>query len=126
MEKQIINTSKAPAALGPYSQAVKVGNLLFTSGQLPINSDTGEFINDDIKKATAQSLENVKFILEEAGTSLDKVVKTLVFLRDMNDFASMNEVYSQYFSTNPPARSCVQVGKLPKDAIIEIEVIAIA
>ena len=126
MEKQIINTSKAPAALGPYSQAVKVGDLLFTSGQLPINADSGEFINDDIKKATAQSLDNVKFILEEAGTSLDKVVKTLVFLRDMNDFASMNEVYSQYFSTNPPARSCVQVGKLPKDAIIEIEVIAIA
>ena len=86
---------------------------------------TGEFINDDIKKATAQSLDNVKAILEEAGTSLDKVVKTLVFLKDMNDFADMNEVYSQYFSTNPPARSCVQVAKLPKDALVEIEVIAI-
>ena len=125
MEKHIISTNNAPAAIGPYSQAVKVGNLLYTSGQLPINAATGEFINDDIKKATAQSLENVKAILEEAGTTLDKVVKTLVFLKDMNDFADMNEVYSQYFSTNPPARSCVQAGKLPKDALVEIEVIAI-
>jgi 2-iminobutanoate/2-iminopropanoate deaminase len=125
MEKQIISTSNAPAAIGPYSQGVKVGNLLYTSGQLAINAATGEFINDDIKKATAQSLENVKAILEEAGTSLDKVVKTLVFLKDMNDFVSMNEVYSQYFSTNQPARSCVQAGKLPKDALVEIEVIAI-
>ena len=125
MEKQIINTIKAPAALGPYSQAVKVGNVLYTSGQLAINAATGEFVNDDIKKATVQSLENVKAILEEAGTSLDKVVKTLVFLKDMNDFADMNEVYSQYFSSNPPARSCVQVAKLPKDALVEIEVIAI-
>lgn len=125
MEKQIINTIKAPAALGPYSQAVKVGNVLYTSGQLAINAATGDFINDDIKKATVQSLENVKAILEEAGTSMDKVVKTLVFLKDMNDFAEMNEVYSQYFSTNPPARSCVQVAKLPKDALVEIEVIAI-
>jgi 2-iminobutanoate/2-iminopropanoate deaminase len=125
MEKHIISTSKAPAAIGPYSQAVKVGELLYTSGQLPINAATGEFINNDIKKATAQSLENVKAILEEAGTSLNKVVKTLVFLKDMNDFADMNEVYSQYFSENPPARSCVQAAKLPKDALVEIEVIAI-
>ena len=125
MEKQIISTKNAPAALGPYSQAVKVGNLLYTSGQLAINVVTGEFINDDIKKATAQSLENVKAVLEEAGTTMDKVVKTLVFLKDMNDFDLMNEVYAQYFSVNPPARSCVQAGKLPKDALIEIEVIAI-
>jgi 2-iminobutanoate/2-iminopropanoate deaminase len=125
MEKNIINTINAPAAIGPYSQGVKVGNLLYTSGQLAINAATGEFINDDIKRATAQSLDNVKAILEEAGTTLDKVVKTLVFLKDMNDFADMNEVYSQYFSTNPPARSCVQAGKLPKDALVEIEVIAI-
>ena len=125
MEKLIISTNNAPAAIGPYSQAVKVGNLLYTSGQLAINPTTGELINDDIKKATTQSLDNVKAILEEAGTSLDKVVKTLVFLKDMNDFAAMNEVYAQYFSTNPPARSCVQAGKLPKDALVEIEVIAI-
>jgi len=126
MEKHIINTNNAPAALGPYSQAVKVGNLLYTSGQLAINVVTGEFINDDIRKATTQSLDNVKAILEEAGSTMDKVVKTLVFLKDMSDFDIMNEVYSQYFSTNPPARSCVQAGKLPKDALIEIEVIAIA
>ncbi|GCD09130.1 RidA family protein [Clostridium tagluense] len=126
MEKQIISTIKAPAALGPYSQAVKVGNMVYTSGSLAINAATGEFINDDIKKATAQSLENLKVILEEAGTSLDKVVKTLVFLKDMNDFADMNEVYAQYFTSNPPARSCVQAAKLPKDALVEIEVIAIA
>ncbi|WP_298837763.1 RidA family protein [Clostridium sp.] len=126
MEKLIINTKKAPAALGPYSQAVKVGNILYTSGQLAINVATGEFINDDIKKATAQSLDNIKAILEQAGSSLDKVVKTLVFLKDMNDFDSMNEIYSKYFITNPPARSCVQAGKLPKDALVEIEVIAIA
>ena len=126
MEKLIINTNNAPAALGPYSQAVKVGNLLYTSGQLAINVVTGELINDDIKKATRQSLDNVKAILEEAGTSMDKVVKTLVFLKDISDFDLMNEVYSQYFSINPPARSCVQVAKLPKDALVEIEVIAIA
>ncbi|MBU3216608.1 RidA family protein [Clostridium estertheticum] len=126
MEKNIINTNNAPAALGPYSQAVKVGNVLYTSGQLAINPVTGEFINDDIKKATAQSLDNVKAILEEAGSSLDKVVKTLVFLKNMDDFAQMNEIYSKYFTTNPPARSCIQAGKLPKDALVEIEVIAIA
>ncbi|MBX4258920.1 RidA family protein [Clostridium estertheticum] len=126
MEKNIINTNNAPAALGPYSQAVRVGNVLYTSGQLAINPLTGEFINDDIKKATAQSLDNVKAILEEDGSSLDKVVKTLVFLKDMDDFAQMNEIYSKYFTTNPPARSCIQAGKLPKDALVEIEVIAIA
>ncbi|MBW9152125.1 RidA family protein [Clostridium estertheticum] len=126
MKKNIINTNNAPAALGPYSQAVKVGNVLYTSGQLAINPVTGEFINDDIKKATAQSLDNVKAILEEAGSSLDKVVKTLVFLKNMDDFAQMNEIYSKYFTTNPPARSCIQAGKLPKDALVEIEVIAIA
>ncbi len=125
MEKVIISTKNAPAAIGPYSQAVKVGSLLYTSGQLAINPATGEFINDDIKRATAQSLDNVKAILEEAGTTLDKVVKTMVFLKNMNDFADMNEVYSQYFSTNPPARSCVEAAKLPKDALVEIEVIAI-
>lgn len=125
MEKIIISTSKAPAALGPYSQAVKVGSLLYTSGQLPINAATGEFLNSDIKTATAQALDNIKVVLEAAGTTLDKVVKTLVFLKDMNDFAEMNEVYSQYFTENPPARSCVQVSKLPKDALLEIEVIAI-
>ena len=123
MSKTIVNTEKAPAALGPYSQGVKVGNLLYTSGQLPIN-EAGELVTDDIKRATAICLDNVKAILEEAGTNMDKVVKTLVFIKDMNDFAAMNEVYATYFTSNPPARSCVQPARLPKDALIEIEVIA--
>ncbi|MDU4888989.1 MAG: RidA family protein [Clostridium sp.] len=124
MNKTIVSTEKAPAALGPYSQGVKVGNLLYTSGQLPIN-EAGELVTDDIKRATTVCLDNVKAILEEAGTTMDKVVKTLVFIKDMNDFAAMNEVYATYFTSNPPARSCVQPAKLPKDALIEIEVIAI-
>jgi len=124
MEKKVISTTGAPGAIGPYSQAIKVGNFIYTSGQLPINTASGVLIND-IKEATAQSLENVKAILEEAGTSLDKVVKTLVFLSDMNDFAAMNEVYAKYFTVNPPARSCVEVARLPKDAKVEIEVIAL-
>lgn len=125
MEKQIISTKNAPAAIGPYSQAVKVGNLLYTSGQLPLHPETGEFINDDIKKATERALENVKGILEEAHSSLDKVIKTMVFLSDMNNFAPMNEVYGKYFSDKQPARSCVEVARLPKDALVEIEVIAL-
>ena len=124
MNKTIVSTEKAPAALGPYSQGVKVGNLLYTSGQLPIN-EAGELVTDDIKRATTVCLDNVKAILEEAGATMDKVVKTLVFIKDMNDFAAMNEVYATYFTSNPPARSCVQPAKLPKDALIEIEVIAI-
>ncbi|MBU5591951.1 RidA family protein [Clostridium sp. MSJ-4] len=124
MNKEVVSTNNAPGAIGPYSQAVKVGNFVYTSGQLPINTQSGELI-EDIKKATAQCLDNVKAILEEAGTSMDRVVKTLVFLKDLNDFADMNEVYATYFKENPPARSCVQVAKLPKDARVEIEVIAL-
>lgn len=125
MNKQTLNTQNAPAAIGPYSQGVKVGNLIFTSGQLPINTQSGELVAD-IEGATKQSLDNVKAILESSGSSMDKVVKTVVFLRDMNDFAAMNTVYATYFPTNPPARSAVQVAKLPKDAIVEIEAIALA
>lgn len=125
MKKQIISTKNAPSAIGPYSQAVRMGNLLFTSGQIPINPATGEIVSNDVKAATKQSLENVKAILEEAGTTLDKVIKTVVFIKDMNDFASVNEVYGTYFTSNPPARSCVEVARLPKDALVEIEVIAI-
>jgi len=125
MNKQTLNTENAPAAIGPYSQGVKVGNLIFTSGQLPINTQSGELVAD-IEGATRQSLDNVKAILEASGSSMDKVVKTVVFLRDMNDFASMNTVYATYFSSNPPARSAVEVARLPKDAIIEIEAIALA
>lgn len=125
MSKKVIATKGAPGAIGPYSQGIKAGNLVFTSGQLPINPATGELLSD-IKEATKMSIENVKAILEEAGTSLDKVVKTVVFLKDMNDFAAVNEVYATYFKENAPARSCVQVAKLPKDAKIEIEVVALA
>ncbi|MCO1602381.1 MULTISPECIES: RidA family protein [Desulfosporosinus] len=125
MNKQTLNTQNAPAAIGPYSQGVKVGNLIFTSGQLPINTQSGELVAD-IEGATKQSLDNVKAILESSGSSMDKIVKTVVFLRDMNDFAAMNTVYATYFPTNPPARSAVQVARLPKDAIVEIEAIALA
>jgi len=125
MNKQTLNTQNAPAAIGPYSQGVKVGNLIFTSGQLPINTQSGELVAD-IEGATKQSLDNVKAILESAGSSMDKVVKTVVFLRDMNDFVAMNAVYTTYFPSNPPARSAVQVARLPKDAILEIEAIALA
>lgn len=122
--KKVISTSGAPGAIGPYSQAIKAGNLVYTSGQIPLDPVSGELIGD-IKKATERSLENVKAILEEAGTNMDKVIKTVVFLKDMNDFAAMNEVYGTYFKENAPARSCVQVAKLPKDALVEIEAIAI-
>lgn len=125
MSIQPIKTDKAPAAIGAYSQGVKVGQFIFTSGQLPLNPETGE-LETDIRKATKQSLENVKGIIESAGSSMDKVIKVTVFLRDLEDFAAMNEVYSTYFSTNPPARSAVQVARIPKDAIIEIEAIALA
>lgn len=125
MNKEIINTKNAPAAIGPYSQAVKVGNLLFTSGQIPLNPATGELVNDDVEKATERCLENLKAIFEEAGTSFDKVVKTVIFLKDMNHFTIVNEVYGRYFNINQPARSCVQVAKLPKDALIEIEAVVL-
>ena len=123
MQKEIISTSKAPGAIGPYSQANKIGNLIFTSGQIPLVPATGELVTD-IEGATKQCLENVKAILEEAGSSLDKVVKTVVFIKNMDDFALVNEVYGQYFVNNKPARSCVEVARLPKDALIEIEAIA--
>ena len=124
MDKKIISTQKAPGAIGPYSQGVSIGNLVYTSGQIPLNPQSGELITD-IKEATKQSMENVKAILEEAGTSLDKIIKTTIFLKDLNDFAAVNEVYGTYFNENPPARSCVEVAKLPKDAVIEIEAIAL-
>lgn len=123
MSKSILFTEKAPAAIGPYSQGNKIGQLIFTSGQLPLNPETGE-LYDEIKRATKQSLENLKAVIEAGGSSLDKVVKVVIFLKDMEDFAEVNEVYSEYFKENPPARSCVQVAKLPKDALIEIEAIA--
>ena len=123
MSKVVIATEKAPGAIGPYSHGNKIGDLIFTSGQLPINPETKELITE-IKAATRQSLENVKGILEEVGSSMDKVVKATVFVKDLGQFGEVNEVYSEYFGKNSPARSCVQVAKLPMDAVIEIEVIA--
>lgn len=119
-----ISTKKAPAAIGPYSQAIQVGGLVYTSGQLPINPETGAFIPGGIKEQTRQSLTNVKAVLEEAGTAMNRVVKTTVFLADMGDFADMNSVYAEFFSTPYPARSAVAVKTLPKGALVEIEVVA--
>lgn len=124
MKREVIHTSNAPGAIGPYSQGIVVGDFVYTSGQIPLNPATGELVTD-IKLATKQSMENVKAILEAAGTSLDNVIKTSIFLKDLNDFSIVNEIYGTYFKENPPARSCVQVAKLPKDAVIEIEAIAI-
>ena len=124
MNKQVIKTDNAPEAIGPYSQAIMVGDFIYTSGQIPINPKTG-IVETDIKLATKQSMENIKAILEEVGTSLENVIKTTIFLKDLNDFNVVNEVYATYFKENNPARSCVEVSKLPKDAVIEIEAIAI-
>ena len=121
--KKIVNTAKAPAAIGPYSQATELEKLIFVSGQLPIEMSTGELANS-IETQTKASLENIKAILTENGSSLDKVLKTTVFLQNMDDFIAMNSVYSEYFSTNPPARSTVEVARLPKNALVEIECLA--
>ena len=122
--KQIIKTERAPQAIGPYSQAVRAGSLVFASGQIPIDPQTGEFVAGGISEQTEQVLRNLSAVLEAAGTSLDHVVKTTVFLADMNDFAAMNEVYGRYFKVNAPARATVQAARLPRDARVEIEVIA--
>ena len=122
--KEIISTSNAPAAIGPYSQAVKAGNLLFISGQIPLDPATGEVVEGDITVQTHRVLDNVKAILTEAGADFSNVVKTTVFLKDMNDFVPMNRVYAEYYAENCPARSAVQVGRLPKDVSVEIETIA--
>ena len=122
--KTVISTTNAPAAIGPYSQAIRVGNIIFTSGQIPIDPATGSFVEGGIKEQTRQSLLNVQAILNEAGTTMDHVIKTTVFMADMNDFAEMNSVYSEFFNTPYPARSAVAVKTLPKGALVEIEVIA--
>ena len=125
MSKIIISTKNAPAAIGPYSQALRVGDLLFTSGQIPFVPSTGQLVSKDIKEQTKQCLENIKAILDEAGTSFDNCVKCTIFIKDMNQFGQINEVYGSYFRDNPPARSCVEVARLPKDVDIEIEAIAL-
>ena len=122
--KKVIKTTKAPAAIGPYNQAIQVGNLVYTSGQIPIDPATGNFVEGGIKEQTRQSLLNVKAILEEAGLTMSDVIKTTIFMADMNDFSDMNAVYSEFFPEPYPARSAVAVKTLPKGALVEIEVVA--
>jgi len=124
--KKVISTSHAPAAIGPYSQAIKVGNLLFISGQIPISPETGSIVSGDIRKQTRQALSNIKAILEEASLTINDVVKTTVFLSNMEDFADMNDIYAEFFSEPHPARSAVAVKTLPKGALVEIEAIGAA
>lgn len=124
--KNCITTDKAPAAIGPYSQAVvvKADKLVYTAGQIPIDPATGNIVENDIKVQTRQVLENIKAVLHAANANLDTVIKTTVFLKEMEHFAAMNGVYAEYFTLNPPARSAVQVARLPKDVLIEIEAVA--
>jgi len=124
MAKEVIATKNAPGAIGPYSQAIKANGFVFASGQLGLVPATGEFAEGGIEEQTRQSLTNVKSVLEAAGSGLEKVVKTTVFLKDIKDFAAMNKVYSDFFKTDCPARSAVQIAALPKDGLVEIEVIA--
>jgi len=121
----VVSTNKAPGAIGPYSQAVKVNGMVYCSGQIPIDPATGSFVSEAIAEQTEQVLKNLSAVLESAGSGLDRVVKTTVFLADMEDFAAMNEVYSKYFDANKPARATVQAARLPRDAKVEIECVAI-
>lgn len=126
MSKRIIKTDAAPGAVGPYSQAVVANGFVYTAGQIALDPRTGQLVPGDIRIQTRRVMDNVKAVLEAAGSSLDKVVKTTVFLRDMNDFGIMNEIYGSYFREEPPARSAIQVAKLPRDAAVEIETVALA
>ena len=123
--RDVVLTDRGPKPIGPYSQAIRANGLLFVSGQVALDPKTGEMTEADIRKQTERVLENVRGIVEAAGSKMTHVVKTTVFLKDMNDFGTMNEVYAGYFTSTPPARSTVQVSRLPKDALVEIEVIAI-
>lgn len=119
-----VHTNEAPAAIGPYSQGIIVENLFYSSGQIPLTA-SGEMVSGDVKEQTHQVFRNLQAVLKEAGATLDTVIKTTVFIKSMDDFSSINEVYGEYFSTHKPARSCVEVARLPKDALVEIEVIAL-
>lgn len=123
--KKIISTEKAPAAIGPYSQAIEVNNMVFTSGVIPIIPETGELVAGGIAEQAEQAIGNLAALLGEAGVQMENVIKTTVFIKDMNDFAKVNEVYAKYFTSQFPARSCVEVARLPKDVLIEIEAIGI-
>lgn len=125
MRKKVIHSDKAPKAIGPYSQAIRAGNFLFLSGQIPLDPKTGELVKGDIRQQTRQVLENIKGVLESQKLGMDNVVKIAIFLTDMENFNQMNEVYATYFPSSPPARSTVSVAKLPRDAGIEIEAIAL-
>ena len=122
--RDVVLTDKGPKPIGPYSQAIRANGFLYVSGQVALDPKTGEFVGSDIRQQTERTLENVKSILEAAGSNMHHVVKTTVFLKDINDFSAMNEVYAKFFTLAPPARSTVQVARLPKDALVEIEVIA--
>jgi len=124
MTREVISTANAPAAVGPYSQGIKAEGLVFTAGQLGLDPTTGKFVEGDVAAQARQALKNLKAILEEAGSSLEKVIKATVFLQDMNDFARVNEVYGEFFTSNPPARSAVQVAALPLGGLVEIEAVA--
>jgi len=124
--KDVISTEKGPKAIGPYSQAIRANGFIFISGQVAFDPATGQLVEGDVVKQTARVLENLKAIVEAAGSSLDKAIKATVFLKDMNDFAAMNEVYGRYFSHQPPARSTVEVARLPRDVRVEIDLITLA
>ena len=126
MSREIISTDQAPAAIGPYSQAVKTNGLVFVSGQLPIIPATGELVSGDIRAETRQAMTNVGAILSAAGSAFDRIIKTTLFISDMDQFAIINEVYAEFFAGNPPARACVEVARLPKDARVEVEAVAVA
>lgn len=124
LHKEAISTDKAPKGIGPYSQAVRIGGFVYTSGQIPVYPETGELVKGDIELQTEKVLENLKNLLDEAGSGLENVIKTTVFIKDMNEFSRMNEVYSKFFAGTKPARSCVEVSRLPGDVDVEIEAIA--
>lgn len=123
--KTIISTPKAPAAIGPYSQAVLVNGMLFTSGVIPIDPETNTLVQGDVETQARQAIGNLKNLIEASGSSMEKIVKTTVFIKDMNDFGKINDIYKEFFTSDFPARSCVEVARLPKDVLIEIEAIAV-
>lgn len=123
--KKIVHTHQAPAPVGPYNQAVTAGNFIFTAGQIALDPATGKLVGDDVKEQTRQMIQNLEAVLKAGGSDLLRVVKTTVFLNDMNDFTAMNEVYGEFFADNPPARSAIEVGRLPKGALVEIEAVAV-
>jgi len=123
--KKVITTEQAPAAIGPYSQAIKTGNLIFTSGQIPVDPATGKIVEGGVARQVERAIANLQAVLNAAGATLEDVVKTTLFIKDMNDFGTVNEVYGRYFVKEPPARSCVEAARLPKDVLVEIEAVAV-